>query len=151
ECAADERRWHPILRPVLERWLDLAIVIDDGPSMEFWRATTQELRRLLERQGIGRDVRSWRLDTAVLGHVRLISAAGGGERHPEEILDASGRRLVIIISDCVSPAWRGSAIGDLVQLWSRYQAVALVQMLPQRLWGQTALGTTAVVPVRSAG
>jgi hypothetical protein len=42
--------WQPVMRAVAERWLDLAFVIDDGPSTQIWRATTQELRRLLEGQ-----------------------------------------------------------------------------------------------------
>src|ERR1700722_8332113 len=150
ECVADQGRWHPMLRPAAERWLDLAIVIDAGPSMEVWRATTQELRRLLERQGFARDVRSWRLDTTFAGRIRLLSAAGGGSaRGPEEVSDVSGRRLVVIVSDCVSPAWWGSTVAELVRRWSRDQPVLLVQMLPQRLWGQTSLGTTTVVPVRA--
>jgi hypothetical protein len=157
ERAADEGVWQPVMRPMAERWLDLAIVIDDGPSMQIWRATTQELRRLLERQGIARDVRTWRLDTSASDRVRLLGATArgaaerGGERRPKEIMDASGRRLVVIVSDCVSPAWWNSAVADIIRVWSLRQPVSLVQMFPQRLWGQTALGTTSVVPVRSPG
>ncbi|WP_409564888.1 SAV_2336 N-terminal domain-related protein [Microvirga sp.] len=150
EHTAVEGHWDLVLRPVGERWLDLAIIIDDGPSMQIWRATAQELRRLLERQGIARDVRSWRIDTGTRERVRLLAASQiGDERRAEEVSDVSGRRLVVIVSDCVSPAWWGSAIPNLVQRWAQHQPVSLVQMLPQRLWAQTALGATAVVPARA--
>ena len=150
ELAAVEGRWQPVLRPIPERWLDLAIVVDDGPSMRIWRSTVRELRLLLERQGIARDVRSWRLDTGTAGRVRLLAASGSrAERRAPEVADVSGRRLVLVISDCISPAWWGYAVGELVEHWTRYQPVALVQMLPQRLWAQTALGAAAVVPVRA--
>ena len=49
---ADEGIWLPILRPTLEPWLDLELVIDEGISMQIWRHTIKELERLLINYGI---------------------------------------------------------------------------------------------------
>ena len=63
ERAAEDGIWTPVLRPALTRWLDLALVIDQSPSMAVWARTVEELRRLLERHGAFRDVRIWLLNT----------------------------------------------------------------------------------------
>jgi hypothetical protein len=34
---AEERLWAPALRPVLDRWIRLSIVVDIGRSMDIWR------------------------------------------------------------------------------------------------------------------
>ncbi len=44
---ADEGIWAPVVRPELTRWLDLALVIDQSPSMAVWARTVEELRSLL--------------------------------------------------------------------------------------------------------
>jgi formylglycine-generating enzyme required for sulfatase activity len=45
-----------------------------------------------------------------------------------------------LISDCISPTWRQGKIHDLLKQWSNAGSVAIVQLLPERLWGRTALG-----------
>src|SRR3954469_19433359 len=51
ELVADTRIWEPVIRPAAERWLDLALVVDDSASMVIWQRTSMELRTLLERVG----------------------------------------------------------------------------------------------------
>lgn len=51
------------LRPRRERWLDVALVVDDGLSMQVWRELSRELGALLQSAGIFRRVRSYGLDT----------------------------------------------------------------------------------------
>jgi hypothetical protein len=48
---ADEGLWLPVLRPTLEPWLDLELVVDEGISMQIWRHTIRELERLLKNYG----------------------------------------------------------------------------------------------------
>jgi hypothetical protein len=60
---AEERIWSPVSRPAPTRWLEAALVVDEGASMNVWRETIKEFTRLLEVQGAFRDVRTWRLNT----------------------------------------------------------------------------------------
>jgi hypothetical protein len=48
---ANEGLWLPVLRPTLEPWLDLELVVDEGISMQIWRHTIRELERLLKNYG----------------------------------------------------------------------------------------------------
>ncbi|MFE8604032.1 SAV_2336 N-terminal domain-related protein [Archangium violaceum] len=146
ERIAREGLWSPVFRPGRSRWLELELVIDTGRSMTIWKQTFQELRTFLRYAGVFRDVRAWSLTTEdPQGKVRLYrgtagAAHGKAERDPRELMGTPGeRRLILVVSDCVSPAWHAGGIGELLRLWGRSSPVAILQMLPQRVWVRTAL------------
>ena len=142
---AEEKIWCPVLRPALEPWLDLALVIDDSASMLMWRHTIAELQHFLSSYGVFRDVRVWRLGTDKAEKVCIYAGAtasdrNGSPRSPSELIEANGRGLVLVVSDCIAPIWRNGAIANALQIWSRSGMAAILQMLPDWLWGRTALG-----------
>jgi type VI secretion system protein ImpC len=146
---AEEGIWLPALRPARDRWLDVSLVVDAGASMGVWRSTAEELRKLLEWMGAFRNVRVWRLDTDESPprlRAGLRHRAGMPSRNPLELVDPSGRSLVLVLSDCVSAAWYGGDAGRLLETWGRRGPVVLLQVLPEHLWSRTALGSAA--PVR---
>lgn len=124
----------PRYRPSPERWFDVALVVEDTPSMAIWRRSLQEFRTLLERQGSFRDVRAWRLQPGG----KLLDRQT--VRRPAAVGDATGRRLVLIVSDCVSADWQNGAIASLALRWGRQTPVAIIQVLPPNMWVHTALG-----------
>ncbi|WPB77153.1 SAV_2336 N-terminal domain-related protein [Archangium violaceum] len=146
ERIAREGLWSPVFRPGRSRWLELELVVDTGRSMTIWKQTLAELRTFLRYVGIFRDVRAWSLTTdEPKGSVRLYrgtagAAHGKSERNPRELMGTPGeRRLILVVSDCVSPAWHSGGVGELLRLWGRSGPVAILQMLPQRVWVRTAL------------
>ncbi len=145
---AEARLWLPVLRPARERWLSLALVVDSSPSMGLWRPTVDELKRLLQTHGAFRDVRIWALDTGRKDCPNLVARPGGQVRSHQELLDPTGRQLILVVSDCVGPAWYGAALKDLLQGWSRRQPMGVLALLPQRLWRRTGLVNASIVQVR---
>ena len=152
---AETDLWLPVCDPASSRWLDVALVVDEGASMVIWRQTIAELHLLLEREGAFRSVRTWGMVTdAVNGRARLYAGTAWGrpnrrEGNPHELIDPSGQRLILVVTDCVSRSWdRGwedGSVAHLLASWGRTNPVAVIQVLPQRLWMDTALDT--VVPV----
>ncbi|HEY0699428.1 MAG TPA: FxSxx-COOH system tetratricopeptide repeat protein, partial [Micromonospora sp.] len=138
DLAADADLWLPVLRPVRDRWLDLALVVDEAASMAVWQRTVAELLRLLQRSGIFGDVRVWRMDSDRADpdglRLRGESAVGAEGRSPRELLDPTGRRMILVVTDCVGRAWGDGSVGRALELWSAVGPVAVVQPLPQRLW-----------------
>jgi hypothetical protein len=133
-----------VVKPAPERWLEVSLVVDESSSMRVWRETAQEFARLLERHGSFRDVRPWYVNLDQES-VKLYSEPGLPNsprrlRHPKELIDPAARRLILILTDCVSPAWRNNAMFSALAQWGRRGPVALVQVLPERLWAGTALG-----------
>jgi Effector-associated domain 10 len=150
---ADERLWIPVLRPTVEPWLDLELVVDEAISMQIWRHTIRELERLLKNYGIFRDVRVWGLITDENEQAQIRRGIGATAknqtpRSPKELIDPSGRRLVLVVSDCVSSLWRNGAVTPVLELWAKQGSMAIVQMLPKWLWKRTALGRASEVQLR---
>ncbi len=146
ECIATGGPRVPVLKPSSERWFELALVVDQAPTLALWRQTIAELRLLLERHGAFRDVRVWGLNTGGRRLGLQAEWSGGlqsGTRSPRELVDPAGRRLVLVVSDFVSEAWyRREVAAAALTIWARSGPLALVQVLPSRLWPRTGLALT---------
>lgn len=68
----------PVLRPAESRWLDLALVVDTHRSMLLWSDHVDELRRVLTRSGVFRDVRTWQLTGTGPGATPMVTRGHGG-------------------------------------------------------------------------
>ncbi|MEV0317705.1 SAV_2336 N-terminal domain-related protein [Streptomyces sp. NPDC050658] len=128
------RAWLPVLRPADERWLRLCLVYDAGPTMPIWRPLVHELHTAFAQSGIFRTVELHRADPD--GTVPPLAAHA----------PATGRTVVLLISDCMGPQWRPGPAGTrwyrVLRRWARQLPLALIQPLPERLWRTTALPTT---------
>ncbi len=142
---ADEDNWAPVYVPALSRWLDVVLVVDEWASMAVWQETVAELKQLLERQAAFRDVQVWGFRTengnAPVLHVGTgFNASEHPARSPRELIDPCGQRLILLVSDCVSPAWYDGRIVRMTANWTDKNMVAVVQLLPDRLWRRTGIG-----------
>ena len=148
---AQEDIWIPVLKPASERWFDLELVVEASPFEFVWEATLTEFQRLLEQQGAFRNVRTWSVETTDNHDPRLFPKAktrtpvpASDEltimaRSEKELIDASGRAIVLYVSDCRSGLWQSGKIHDWLKLWGQHQPTAVVQLLPERLWSETQL------------
>lgn len=133
----------PIMGAARARWFrDVAVVVDGSPTMVVWHDTVGEVVELLAHEGAFERVTRWRM-TGTADEVELVSP--NGLRHtPQELLDQHGRRLTIVLTDAVDAMWRGPGVWAALRSWGRLGPVALVQMLPARLWPATAMGDADV-------
>jgi len=147
-----KRIWTPALKAAPMRWLEIALVIDCGESMAPWRQTIDELRMLLAHHGAFRDVRMWRLVTGAKESLQLYAGENANnqqERDPKELIDPTGRRLILVVTDCVSPAWQSGKAQQILDLWGHRNVVTIVQVFPKRLWTRTALRNADIVQVHA--
>ena len=169
EQIAALRIFSPVVKPEIERWLDLELVVEESAMSFVWRKTVEEFKRkVLERLGAFRNLRMWRLQadehrqlqlwpyiqgTAVKGMTAAASLSGVRPRSPKILVHPSQRRLILLVSDCRSSLWQARpqrplslqrsyqpTIYDWLQCWSAQGPTTLVQLLPERLWSQTELG-----------
>jgi hypothetical protein len=129
-------------RPARERWLDLALAVDDGVSMLLWRRLCAELRALLERLGAFRNVRVYGLRTRGPGGPLLTTrpfASGGAVLDAATLTDPSGRTLVLVVSDGVGAMWRDGRMRAALERWARGGPVAVVHALPARMWAGSGI------------
>ena len=139
-----DRVWMPVFKPNLEAWLDLVLVVDESVSMQIWQRTISELQRFLAHYEVFRDVRVYSLvveNERAYVRPRLGAASQGQSlRNPQELIDPSGRRLILVATDCVSAFWRSGEVLLALKLWAKSGPMAIVQMLPEWLWGRSGLG-----------
>ncbi|MFG2643296.1 SAV_2336 N-terminal domain-related protein [Streptomyces sp. NPDC048370] len=133
----------PVLRPAAGRRPDIQLLMDTGPAMVVWTRMVEELRQACQQSGAFRDVQVHRLYDTGEG-APLVTTTSGADGRPrlrpgDQLHDPTGRRLTLIVSDCVGPLWQRGAAQRLIHQWPRQSPLALVQPLPPRLWPRTAL------------
>ncbi|MFE4638966.1 SAV_2336 N-terminal domain-related protein [Streptomyces sp. NPDC056773] len=130
----------PVLRPAESRWLDVALVVDSHHSMLLWSDLVEEVRGTLTRSGVFRDVRTWRLTgTGPGGAPGVAHHRDSPPRNPLELVDPAGRRLILVLSDTVAGGWREAPLRGVLRQWSAHNAVAVLNVLPERLWTRGAV------------
>jgi hypothetical protein len=136
----------PALVAAGERWLDLALVIDTSPSMALWGSLVRELRVALSQFGAFRAVRTWRL--AFDGGKPLVrtEAAWSTARAPRELIDPTGRQVVLVLTDCIAQPWwpksgpnGGMLMDETLEAWAGTGPLAILQPLPQRMWARCGM------------
>ncbi|MBE8520119.1 tetratricopeptide repeat protein [Amycolatopsis sp. H6(2020)] len=149
EEAAQTGLWLPVTRRRRGRWLDLTLVVDSSPSMALWTPTVTAFARLLERLGAFRSVRVRLLETGktgaaeggeVLGPTLRGGTADAPARGAGEVIGSSDRSLLLILTDGVSDAWHRDLVSPMLARWGRAMPVAIVHLLPQRLWPRGGMG-----------
>ncbi|MER8046438.1 SAV_2336 N-terminal domain-related protein [Streptomyces sp. NPDC094032] len=144
----------PVLRPEAGLRPDIQLLMDSGPAMVVWTRMVEELRQACQQSGAFRDVQVHRLYDTGEGPP-LVTTTSGSDGRPrlrpgDQLHDPTGRRLTLIVSDCVGPLWQRGAAQRLIHQWPRQSPLALVQPLPPRLWSRTALPVEPGVLLRPA-
>ncbi|MFD5024790.1 SAV_2336 N-terminal domain-related protein [Streptomyces sp. NPDC058373] len=135
----------PVFRPVTRRDALLQLVLDASGSMGVWQRLFDELREVFGGLGAFRDL-----------HVRYLHATDDGRaavsRSPrrdgaplhstDRLVDATGRRVTLLVSDCAGPLWHTGAAHRTLHRLAGQGPVAVLQPLPQRLWPRTRLQVT---------
>jgi CRP-like cAMP-binding protein len=130
--------WTPVTHPAPERWFDIVLAVDSSPSMDLWRPLISDLRAALIATGAFRDVRTWRLRPQREATI-LPPTPHSAARSPRELIDGTGRRLFLVVTDGAAGGWHdGSAMGMLAD-WCRTGPVAFLQPLPEQMWPRTGL------------
>ena len=150
EQTAERKFCLTVVRPAQERWLEVALVIEESSSSFLWQETLRDFKQVLERQGAFRTFTVWRLKTSANSEIQLFPGAPTHRpqkpRSPKELVDVSGRRLILFASDCISTIWRtGQLHQECFSLWANHGPLAIVQLLPQHLWRRTVLHTGLAV------
>lgn len=140
----------PVLRPLPDRWLDVAVVVEQSASMVIWQETVVEFLRLLAQLGAFRTLRLWHLATDEAGTVGLYAPDHATRHSPRELIAPNGRCLILVVTDGVSGSWRNGKPQSLLADWRKTNLVTFIHLLPSHFWERTALGQGLWVQVQTA-
>jgi hypothetical protein len=132
----------PAFRPAPERWFDVALLIDESPTMTIWEEVVTEFGDLLQQLGAFRLVRSWQLGFD--GVTATLRNARGQLCGPDQIRSSDRRRLILVVSDCCAEGWYHPHVWQLLRSWAMSSPTTLVNPLSVRLWRHTGLDLPAV-------
>lgn len=149
---ADQDNWIPALKPAPSRWFDVNLVVDGSPSMVIWKNMITEWRQLLERHGAFRNITTWKMscqDKVNLYRTNDLAFSRTRAHNPRELIDPTGQRLFLIVSDCIAQAWYNGEVAKILATWGLHGPVAIVNVLPQHLWNRSALGRIVALQLSS--
>ncbi|MFE2149056.1 SAV_2336 N-terminal domain-related protein [Streptomyces lavendulae] len=143
----------PVWTPAREPRYSVDLLVDTGATMAVWHDLAGELYTALEVHGAFATVRCWALNTDRPTPQLTPFLRRHRTGTPESTLstpwhrplaDRTGRRIMLVLTDGVGPAWYGAELPDMLAAASRTRPTAALQVLPRRLWHRTALHTAAV-------
>ncbi|MBZ9640895.1 hypothetical protein K8369_16105, partial [Streptomyces sp. PSKA30] len=108
------------------------LVVDDHVSMSVWAATIARLADGLARQERLGSITTARLlssDDTEPTRIRLDHLPPNDTRH----------RVVLVLTDGLAAGWRAGAVLPLLRELGRSEPLAVLHLLPQRLWFRTGL------------
>ncbi|RII16010.1 hypothetical protein DSC45_15595 [Streptomyces sp. YIM 130001] len=132
----------PVFRGVTRADARLQLVMDASSSMRVWDRMFAELEQIFGRLGAFWDIQVSHLHEGPDGRPAVSRSP---DRHAlplhsvDRLNDPTGRRLTLLVSDCVGPLWRSGQAHRLLHHLSRQAAAAVLQPLPQRMWQRTRL------------
>ena len=134
-------RYFPVLTPKKERWLDVALLIEDSKSMILWQSLLKEVQDFLEHLGAFRDIKPYRMNWDDLTKTLQISSFYSFSQYlsPQTLNAPGSRRLILIVSDCISPTWISEQFIDILQQWSSQSLLTVLNPFPERIWERTNL------------
>ncbi|MEV6279473.1 SAV_2336 N-terminal domain-related protein [Nocardia sp. NPDC051832] len=145
-ASIDQRMLVPVLRPAKDRWLDLTLVVDTHHSMLLWHDMIREIRRTVLQTGLFRGIRTWYLHQPTEAGGPAISATPTGQsRTPHELADPAGNQLILLLTDTVSDGWTHPRMRQVLRQWCTHSTVAMVNVLPERLWNRGAVRPTSLL------
>ncbi|QDN78860.1 tetratricopeptide repeat protein [Streptomyces sp. S1A1-7] len=111
---------------------DVLLVVDDYVTMRVWDETVTRLADELARQESLGPITRLRLlssDDTEPGRIRL-------EHLPPPVGE---HRVVLVLTDGLAAGWRSDAVLPLLRELGRSEPLAVLHLLPQRLWFRTGL------------
>lgn len=132
----------PVFSDEPERWFDATVVVDRSPTMRVWADTADELVRVLARSGVFRTLRVRDLYADGSGLPALHGPLGqrvteGGGR------SAQPRRLMLVLSDWASAAWRDGTQWNQLRTWAAAMPTVLLNPLPPKIWRHAGMSLPA--------
>ncbi|VTU15146.1 Intracellular serine protease [Variovorax sp. PBL-H6] len=128
----------PVLRPVAERWFDVVLLAERDEAMLAFEDTLVELRNLLARHGAFEQVRLWRW--SIRAGAMNVESPSGMPCAPRAMLQSQRPLLALLLTHGASAQWEGQVLRKFVRDLGARSVLAIVQMLPPKAWGFTALG-----------
>ncbi|WP_030949105.1 FxSxx-COOH system tetratricopeptide repeat protein [Streptomyces sp. NRRL S-646] len=111
----------------------LDLVVEGAPSMDVWDDKLAQFAAVLG-EGPFHGVRVCRLDTSAPGPLRCVGEGGRAVPADERLGERRDVRVLLLATDTLGAAWRDGRMTGLLRTCADHTSLAVMQVLPQRLW-----------------
>ncbi|MFE7168252.1 FxSxx-COOH system tetratricopeptide repeat protein [Streptomyces sp. NPDC057616] len=134
-----DRLWMPFHQPVRDRAFDLVLLVDDAATMRIWADSVAGLVEAAEQSGAFRMVRTARLSVPATGAATLRWPSSRTATGLGEVLDGSGDRLFLVVTDGLAHGWATATADTLLARLAGAGPTALVHLLAPHLRHRSSL------------
>lgn len=134
-----DQLWLPFHQPVRSCAFDLVLLVDEAPTMQIWQDTVAGLAEAAEQSGAFRVVRTVRVKVPLTGDPTLRWPTGRSVTDLGEVLDGSGGRLFLVVTDGLAHGWASSTADSLLGRLAAAGPTALVHLLTPHLRHRSSL------------
>jgi formylglycine-generating enzyme required for sulfatase activity len=144
---AEQDIWLPIFRDSARSWFEILLIVDKSPTMVIWDGLVAEWRNLLQRHVAFSVIHEFSFEYEK-DRVKLCIHSNRYCK-PTELVDYTGNKIILIISDCMSSAWYSGEITKFLEIWEKSNPIAIINVLPQRLWHLSGLSSARKTDLRA--
>ena len=143
--------FHPVFAEIktVQKYFHLHIIIDNAPSMFLWQDRVDEFVKSVRSVQVFEDISIYELDSGEGDKPTLYRRHSREGLSYRSALFSREKTLTLILSDIVGKQWRSAVMLKVLEYWSRYTFVAIVSMLPKRMWERTPLRLGASILAKS--
>ncbi len=122
-----------------EKRFSLLFVVDVSESMKIWERLINDFIRGIKNYHIFRETTIYYMPTDNR-EIKLYRKKGlSGGLNSNWYRNHTKDSITFLLSDMISKAWSSGRVLEELMEWQRYTPLAIIQMLPQRLWNGTKL------------
>ena len=116
----------------------LSLVIDKHYSMEIFENLIDEFYNAVAHFGIFERVENFYFDSSK-SEGKFYRDRKLHQKVSKKQIVSNSNNLILVISNCTSPAWKSNHIYHCIKEWSNRNFCSIVQILPRHMWLLTTL------------
>ncbi len=120
----------------LKKHFSLTLLIDKHHSMDIFQSLVDDFCDTLEHYGVFAKIDYFYLDGK---DEETILHKDKHQKVKNSTILREENNLILILSSCISPAWRSNSMYQNIEIWSKTNFCSIVQMLPSNMWLSTSL------------
>jgi len=131
--------FRPFYKKSFEKRFSVLCIVDNSESMKIWESLIADFIKNVKSYHIFKEIKVQYLLTDEVEAELFAKKEKTSKLKKSWYKQFDHNNLCFVFTDMTSEAWRNGNVLEQIALWQKHFPLAIVQMLPQRLWNATKL------------